>query len=120
MWIADFCETLGDREDGKVSGIAVRDFVPVKRRGDTGVRKRTYRIRRAGSAVFGVLVVVEKYAMTLFLPPLRTGQSGRTPLHSARKCNSCTAHFRERPARFDPYIDVHAARTAGFGPAAKP
>ena len=58
--------------------------------------------------------------MTLFFPPFRTGESGRTPLHCARQGHRRSPHFSERPARFDAHIYVHAARTAGFGPAAKP
>src|SRR5215813_6349907 len=58
--------------------------------------------------------------MSLFFPPFRTGESGSTPLHCARKRDSCAAHFSERPARLKTHIYVHAAGAAGLGPAAKP
>ena len=51
--------------------------MPVEWRGHTSVGKRAHGIRRAGSAVLRVLVVVEENAVTLLLPPLRTSQAGR-------------------------------------------
>ena len=109
MWIADFREALRYREDRKVGWVTVRDLVPVKRRRDTGVGKRAYRISRARGPVLSILVVIEKHAMTLFFPPFRASQRGRTALHCARKRDRRAAYFSERPARFDTYIYVHAA-----------
>src|SRR6202035_92908 len=76
-------------------------------------------IGRACRPILRVLVVVKEDAMTLFLPPLRTGQGWGAALDRSRQGNSRTAHLRERPTRFDTYINVHAARAAGFRPASK-
>src|SRR5688572_9448073 len=58
--------------------------------------------------------------MALLLPPFRAGQGGHAPLDSPRERKRRAPHLRECPALFDPHVDVHAARTAGFRPAAKP
>ena len=57
--------------------------------------------------------------MALFLPPLRTGQCGARRSTARDKATAARRTCRERPARFDPHINVHAARAAGFRPAAK-
>src|SRR5882724_5581212 len=120
MWIADFREALRHPEDRKVSWFTVRNLVPVERCRDPSVGKRAYRVRRARGPIFCILVVVEKHAMTLFFPPFRTGQRGCPSLHCARKRYGRAAYLSERPARFDAYIYVHAARATSFRPAAKP
>src|SRR5262249_8976205 len=118
--IFDFREAPRSREYREVGRVAIRNFAPIKRSRDTGVGKRAYRICGARGPVLRILVVVKEDAMSLFFPPFRTGESGSTPLHCARKRDSCAAHFSERPARLKTHIYVHAAGTAGLGPARKP
>src|SRR5207302_11276652 len=79
--------------------------------------KRAYRICRAGGSVLRVLVIVEKNAVTLFLPPFRTGQRGSTALHRARQRDGRAPHLRKTPARLDADIDVNSTTTTGLGPA---
>ena len=88
-------EALGDCETVKSAGIAVRHFVPVERRRYTRIRQRTHRVGRAGRAILRVLVVVEKHAVPLFLPPLRTGQRWRAPLDFARQRQRRATHLGE-------------------------
>ena len=107
--IADFCEALRHREDGKIGRIAVGNFMPVKRRGDASVRERAHRIRRAGGPILRVLVVVEENAVALLFPPFRTGQRGDAALDRTRQRHRRAAHFGEGPARLDSHVDVHAA-----------
>ena len=93
--------------------------MPVKRSRDTRIGQRAHGIRGARRPILGVLVVVEKHAVTLLLPPFRTGQGGHPPLDCTRQRERRAAHFAEGPARLDPHIHMHPARAAGFGPAAK-
>ena len=80
--ITNFRKTFRNREHGEVGGIAVGNFVPVKRRGNAGVGERAHGIRGARRTILGVLVIVEEHAVALLLPPFRTGQGGRAPLDS--------------------------------------
>ena len=75
--IAEFAKALGNGEDGEVGGLAIGNFVPVKRRGDAGIGKRAHGIGGASGAVFGVLVVIEEDAVALLFPPFRTGDAER-------------------------------------------
>src|SRR5437867_6968135 len=77
--IAELREALRNREYGEVGWVAVGHLMPAKRRGHPGVGGRAHGIRRARSAILRVLVVVEEDSVTLFLPPLRSGQRGRAP-----------------------------------------
>ena len=107
--IAELREALRNREHGKVGRLAVGNLLPVKWRGHAGVGQRAHGIRRARRPILGVLVVVEEHAVTLLLPPFRTGESRRAPLDCARQRERRAAHLAEGPARFDPHIDVHSA-----------
>src|SRR5579864_5576763 len=120
MRVAVLGESRRNGENGKVGRVAVGNFVPVKRRGHAGVGQRANGIGRARGAILRVLVVVEEHAVTLLLPPFRTGKGGRAPFDFARKSECRTANLGEGPAWFDARIDMHPARAAGFGPAAKP
>ena len=91
----------------------------VERRRDARIGQRPHRIGRAGRAVLGVLVVVEKDAAALLLPPFRRRQRRRAPLDLARERQRGAPHLGERPALLDAHVDVHAARAAGLWPAAK-
>src|SRR5207253_1729841 len=55
-----------DRESGRVASL---DLVPAQWSGDAGVGRRPHGVRRGDRAVLRVLVVVEKDAVTLLLPP---------------------------------------------------
>ena len=109
MRIAEFREALRNCEDGEVGWLAVGDLMPVKRCGHAGVRKRAHGIRGACRAILRILVVVEEHAVTLFLPPLRAGQTGRAPLDCTRQRERRATYLAEGPALFDPYIHVHPA-----------
>src|SRR5580692_957267 len=110
MRIADFREALRNRENGEILWIAIGHFFPIKWSRNASIWERAHRIGRACCAILRVLVVVKKDAMTLFLPPFRTGQGGGPALDRARKGHSRTANFRESPTWFDAYIHVHTAR----------
>ena len=84
----------------------------VERRRHARVGQRAHRVRRAGRAVLGVLVVVEEDAVALLLPPLRRRERRRAPLDLARERQRRAPHLGERPARLDAHVDVHAARAA--------
>src|SRR5271168_2812184 len=57
--------------------------------------------------------------MALFFPPLRCGQCGRAPFDRPRQSERRATHLAEGPSWVYPHVDVHSARPAGFGPAAK-
>src|SRR5271170_2200017 len=109
MRVADLREALRNREDGKVRRIAIGHFFPVKRSRNASIWERTHRIGRACRAILRVLVVVKEDAMTLFLPPFRTGQCWGPALDRSRYGNRRTANLRKCPVRFNAYINVHAA-----------
>src|SRR5690242_15788452 len=90
--------------------------MPMKRHGYSRVGERPHRIGRAGRAILGVLVVVKEDPVTLFLPPFRSSQCGKTTFKLARQGDGGTAHFAEGPARLNTNIDMHSPRTAGLGP----
>ena len=103
----------------KSAGLAIGNLVPLERRRYARVGERPHRVGRAGRAVLGVLVVVEEDAVPLLLPPFRRRQRRRASLDLARERQRGAAHLGERPARLDAHVDVHAARAARLGPAAK-
>jgi len=115
--VADFGEALGHGQDGEVGWVGVGYLVPVERCGDACVGKRADGVGAGGGAVFGVLVVVEEDAVTLFLPPFGAGEGGDSPLDGACEGEGGAADFGEGPARVDADVDVHAAGAAGLGPA---
>ena len=120
MWVAQLRETPRNRQHGKIGRITFGNFVPVKRCGYARIRQRAHGIRGARRTVFRVLVVIEKHAVPLLLPPLRGGEGRYPPLDRTRKRERGAPHFDERPARFNPRIHVHSTRTARFRPASKP
>src|ERR1700728_3601171 len=120
MRIANFRETLGHRQYGKVGWLAVRYLVPMEGRGYSSIRNRAHGIGGAGRSILGVLIIIQEHPMTLFLSPFRSCQGGHTTLDFTRKSKRGAAHLVERPALLDSDIHVHPTRTAGFGPATKP
>src|SRR5436305_14652919 len=78
--VTSFREPLRNREHGEVCSIAIRNFAPLKRRGNACVWKRTNGISRACGALFRVLDVIEKYSVPFLFPPFRTGESMHAPL----------------------------------------
>src|SRR5436309_5709324 len=120
VWVAQLRETLRNRQHGKTGRITFRNFVPAKPSGYARIRQRAHGIRRARRTVLRILVVVERHAVPLLLPPLRSGQGRYAPLDGTRKRERGTPHFDERPAWFNPRIHVHTTRTARFRPASKP
>ncbi len=68
--IAELCVAFRNGEHGEVGRIADGNLMPVKRRGHASVRSGPDRISRARRAVLGILVVVEKYPVPFFFPPL--------------------------------------------------
>src|SRR5690349_13065048 len=117
--IPDVGEALRNREYSEVCGVAVRHFVPEERRGHPSIRERSNGIGGTRGSIFGVLVVIEKYAMTLLLPPLRCRQLRHATLDLTRQRDGRTANFNEGPSLVNPRIDMHAARTAGLRPSLK-
>ena len=70
-----------------------------ERRRHARVRQRPHRVRGAGRAILGVLVVVEEHAVALLLPPLRRRERRHAPLDLARQRERRAPHLAERPAR---------------------
>ncbi len=68
--VADLGKARRHRGQREVGRVAHGDLVPRQRRRDARIRPRPHRIRTGDRPVLGVLVVVEKHAMTFFLPPL--------------------------------------------------
>src|SRR5207249_767931 len=99
--------------------IAAGDLIPFERHRDTRVGCRPDGPGRRYRTVLGVLIVVEEHAVAFFLPPLACRLIGRAPFHLARKGQRSAAHLSEAPAPFDANVDMHAARSGGFRPAAK-
>ena len=91
-----------------------------ERRRDARVGGGPHRIRAGDRAVFRVLVVVEKDAVPLFLPPFARRQAGRAPLDLSRHRQRGPAHLVERPPPFDAHVDVHAAGAGRLQPADQP
>ncbi len=119
MRIAQLRESRGNRQDGEIGRVAIGNFIPIERRRYARVGDGSDRIRRAGSSILGVLVIVEEYAVAFLLPPLGTGQDGNPALHCSRKRYGRAPNFGEGPARLDPRINVHSARAASLRPAAQ-
>src|ERR1700744_3909530 len=67
--VTDLGKTLRHSEDGKIRWIAVGNLMPLKRRRDASVGKRTHRIGGGRRAVLRILVVVQEDAVPFFLPP---------------------------------------------------
>ena len=55
--------------------------------------------------------------MPLLFPPLGTGEVRPAAFDGARECHGGATHFGEGPLGLDADVNVHAAGTAGFGPA---
>src|SRR5882757_7961874 len=68
--IAELSKALRHGQNCKVCRIGVGNLLPVKRCRDARIRKRANGVSGGRGAVFRVLVVVQKDAMALFLPPL--------------------------------------------------
>src|SRR5580700_3790045 len=117
MRIANSREARGHSEDGEAGRVAVRDLTPIEGCGNASVRERADRVGRAGGAILGVLVVVEEDAVPLLFPPLGTGDVRPAAFDGARERHSSAPHFGEGTLGLDADVDVHAAGTAGFGPA---
>ncbi len=92
-------EACGHGEHGEVGGLAVGDLAPVEGCGDAGVGKWADGVGRAGGAVLGVLVVVEKDAVALLLPPLGAGEGGCAAFDGTGERERGAADLGEAPAR---------------------
>src|SRR5262245_2468106 len=119
MRIADLCKPFGNREYGEVRWIAVRNLMPGKGRRHARVRQRAHRVGRARCTILCVLVVVQKDAVAFLLPPLRRSQARHAPFDFTRQSERSAADLGECPSLPDRNVDMHASRTARFGPAAK-
>ena len=76
-------------------------------------------MRARDRSILRVLVVVEKDAVALFFPPFARRETGRPALDLAGQGQRGPADVIERPARFDPYVDVQTAGARRFRPADK-
>src|ERR1700692_997564 len=107
MRITEICESFWHCEHSKIRWIGVRHFTPLKWRRDASIRQRTYRIGRGRGPILRILVVIEEDTVPLFLPPLRTRQSGYAPLDCTRQGKRCTPNLAEAPTRFDTHVHMH-------------
>src|SRR5690242_8347988 len=101
MPIAQLREPRGHAHQSEVARIAIVELVPRQRRRYTRLRIRSHRVRGCDRAVFGVLVVIDEYAMALFFPPFAGGERRCTLLHFACQRERCTADLIERPTALD-------------------
>src|SRR5262245_31491418 len=115
--IADLGEALRHRAHREIGRLARGHLVPGERGRYARVGQRSHRIRGAGRAILGVLVVVEKHAAPLLLPPLRGRERWCAPLDLARERERRAPDLGEGPARLDAHVHVHPARAARLGPA---
>src|SRR5690606_36661456 len=107
--VAQLGEPGGHRRDGEVAGVDVGQFVPGHGRRDRGVRGGADAVGRRDRPVAGVLVVVdEDLFAALLLPPPGGDLGGGAALHLAPEREGGAADLRERPARLDADVDVHA------------
>src|SRR4029453_18499044 len=74
--VANLCEPYGHRPQGEVARIADLDLVPCQRSRDASIGRRPHRIRARDGPILRVLVVIQEYAVTLFLPPFSRRQGG--------------------------------------------
>src|SRR3569832_1023250 len=116
MRIANLSKTLRYRDHIEVSRITIRHFIPLERRRHARIRKRPHGVSRTRRAIFRVLVVIEKYTVSLFFPPLRARELRYSSLDLTRQRHCRASHFAERPARLDSHIHMHAARATRLGP----
>ncbi len=117
--VAEGGEALRHGEDGEVGGVGVGDLGPGEGGGDAGVGQRADGVGGGGGAVLGVLVVVEKDAVALFLPPLGGGQGRDAAFDGAGEGEGGAADLGEGPLRVDGDVDVDAAGAGGLGKAAE-
>ena len=102
-------ETLRNSQDRKVRGFTFRNLIPVKRRGNARVWQRSHGIRGTCGPILCILVVVEKDAMPLFLPPFRARKRRQPTFDRTRQSQRSPSNFREGPPLMNPDIDVHSA-----------
>jgi hypothetical protein len=103
-------EANGHRRQREVVRVAGWHFVPVERRRDARVGRRANGVGAGNRAVFRVLVVIEKDALPLLLPPFAGRHVRHAPFDFAREGQRRTTHIGEGPLRLDPHVDVQAAR----------
>ena len=89
-----------------------------QRRRNPRIRQRPHRVSRASRPILRILVVVQKHAVPLLLPPLRS-LPAQAPAAPPRATSASAARrtSREAPSRLDPHIHMHPARPAGLRPA---
>lgn len=119
MRIAESGEACWYGKHREVGGLTVGDLLPREGCGDAGIGQRADGVGRTGGAILGVLVVVEEHAVAFLFPPFGTGQGGNAAFNGAGEGQGGAAHVGKGPARLDAHVNVHAARAAGFGPAAQ-
>ena len=102
--------------DGKCGRVTIHDLVPPKRRRDPGVRQRADGVGGGDGPVLGVLVVVHEHPVPFLFPPLAGGDVGSAPFDFPRERHGGPADVGERPARFDPGVDVEAPRARRLRP----
>src|SRR5574341_1246349 len=118
--ISSLCKPLRRRFQRELRRIAVRHLVPVERHRNARIRRRPHRPRGRHCPVLGVLVVVDKDAVPLLLPPLARRQLWRSPLHRARQRHRRPPHLVEPPAPLDAHVHVHPARPRRLRPSPQP
>ena len=101
----------------KAAGSHAASSFQVERRGGARVWRRPDRVRGRDRPVLRVLVVVEKHAVALFLPPLARRERGRAPLDLARERDGGLAHLGESPSTLDAHVHVQTARARRLRPA---
>src|SRR5215218_924267 len=114
--VAEGGKTRGHRRQRKVGRLAAVHLLPAERRRHWRIGLGPHRVGRGNSPVFGVLVVVHKYAVSLLLPPLARRDVWRPPLYLASERQRGSAHLVEAPPPLDSHIYVHPSGARGLGP----
>src|SRR5262249_11131937 len=118
--IADAGNTRRHRRQREILRLAAVDFVPRQWRGHPRVRLRPNRVGAGDRPVLGVLVVVEKDAVALFLPPLAGGERPRAAFDLASERERRAMFLVKRPLPVDANVDMHPARARRLRPADEP
>src|SRR6185436_1549218 len=71
-------------------------------------------------SILRVLVVVDEYAVALFLPPLARREVRLATLHLARDGHGGAAHLAERPPALEPRVDMESPRARRLRPCREP
>ena len=109
--IAQAREPLRHRREREIPGLRQFSFFPRQRRRHACIGCGTHRVRGGHGAIFCVLVVIDKHAVPLFLPPLAGRQFRRAAFDFARERQRRASHLVEGPLLLDAHVHVHATRT---------